>query len=48
MTRRWVAMAVFDARPGFRRLKGHREMPLLIEVLDRLPSSNLAPAEDAA
>jgi len=48
MTRRWVAMAVFEARRGFRRLKGHREMPLLIEVLDRLHRSEVAAAEDAA
>ena len=48
MTRRWVAMAVFEARRGFRRLKGHREMPLLIEVLDRLHRSEVAPAENAA
>lgn len=48
MTRRWVAMAVFEARRGFRRLKGHREMPLLIEVLDRLHRSELAASEDAA
>mgnify|MGYP000865956469 FL=1 len=48
MTRRWVAMADFEARLGFRRLKGHREMPLLIEVLDRLHRSEVAPAENAA
>ena len=48
MPRRWVAMAVFEARRGFRRLKGHREMPLLVEVLDRLHHTSLAAAEDAA
>lgn len=48
MTRRWVAMAVFEARRGFRRLKGYREMPLLVEVLDRLHRSEVATAEDAA
>lgn len=48
MTRRWVAMAVLEARRGFRRLKGPRQMPLLVEVLDRLHRSKLAAAEDAA
>jgi hypothetical protein len=41
-------MAVREARRGFRRLKGHRERSLLIEVLDRLHHSEVAPAEEAA
>ncbi len=44
----WVAMAVIEARRGLRRLKGYREMPLLVEVLDRLHHTSLAAAEDAA
>lgn len=46
MIRRWVGLAVFDARSRFHRLKGHREIPLLVEALDRLQP--IATKTDAA
>ncbi len=48
MIRRWVGLAVLDAQNRFRRLKGHREMPLLFQALDRLHRDRLAPQTDAA
>jgi putative transposase len=48
MIRRWVGMAVLDAQKRFRRLKGHREMPILFEALDRLHRDRLAAQTDAA
>lgn len=48
MIRRWVGLAVLDAQGRFRRLKGHREMPLLIEALKSLQQSRIAKREDAA
>ncbi len=33
MVVRWVAAGVLEAVKGFRRLKGHREMPKLIAAL---------------
>ena len=33
MILRWVGAAVFDARKGFRRVKGHREMHRLVDAL---------------
>jgi transposase-like protein len=33
MILRWVGAAVLDARDGFRRAKGHREMRALVEAL---------------
>jgi hypothetical protein len=33
MVLRWVAAGVLEAVKGFRRLKGHREMPKLIAAL---------------
>lgn len=48
MIRRWVGMAVLEAQKRFRRLKGHREMPLLFEALDRLHRDRLAAQTDAA
>jgi putative transposase len=35
MILRWVGAAVLDARQGFRRVKGHREMRVLVEALRR-------------
>jgi putative transposase len=48
MIRRWVGVAVLDAKKHFRRLKGHREMPLLLEALDRLHRDRLAAQTDVA
>ena len=33
MVVRWVAAGVLEAVKGFRRLKGHKEMPKLVAVL---------------
>ena len=35
MILRWVGAAVLDARRGFRAVKGHREMHLLVDALRR-------------
>lgn len=48
MIRRWVGMAVLDGQKRFRRMKGHREMPSLLEALNRLHRDRLAPQTDAA
>ena len=48
MIRRWVALAALDTQKRFRRLKGHREMPLLFEALDQRMNGRLlveAPAK---
>jgi len=33
MVRRWTAAAILEAVKGFRRLKGHRDMPQLVAAL---------------
>ena len=33
MIRRWVALGVVEAQKGFRRVKGHKDLPLLIAAL---------------
>lgn len=48
MIRRWVGMAVLNAQKRFRRLKGHRETPILFEALNRLHPDHLAAQTDAA
>lgn len=48
MSRRWAGMAVLDVREQFRRLKGHAEMPVLLEVLGRLHRGPLDAKSDAA
>ncbi|MFI5091439.1 MAG: IS256 family transposase [Terriglobales bacterium] len=48
MIRRWVGIAILEAQKTFRRLKGHRELPLLVEALGRLHVSSLAASSDAA
>ena len=35
MIRRWVGAEVLDARKGFRRVKGHRDMHRLVDALRR-------------
>ena len=47
MIRRWVGVAVLHAQKRFRRLEGHRHMPLLFEALDRFHRDRLAPQTDA-
>lgn len=48
MIQRWIGMAVLEARKRFHRLKGHREIPLLLEALDRLHHDPVATTADAA
>jgi len=38
MALRWVAGAMLEAKRGFRRLRGHKDMPMLIAQLRRLDS----------
>jgi hypothetical protein len=33
MRRRWVGLALIEAAKRFRRIKGHRDLPILIRVL---------------
>ena len=33
MIRRWVALAVAEAQRGFRRVKGHQQLPSLVAAL---------------
>ena len=33
MIRRWVALGIVEAEKGFRRVKGHKDMPLLVAAL---------------
>jgi putative transposase len=40
MELRWVAAGVLEAVKGFRRLKGHKEMPKLVTAL-RAPDQQL-------
>ena len=35
MVRRWVGAAILEAERGFRRLRGHKGLPLLLEALGR-------------
>jgi len=35
MPSRWLACAMLEAEKGMRRIQGHRQIPLLIEALDR-------------
>jgi transposase-like protein len=37
MIRRWVALAVAEAQRGFRRVKGHKDMPSLVAALRPAP-----------
>ena len=47
MILRWVGAAVLDARDGFRRVKGHREMHRLVDALHR-HKKTLHPETEAA
>jgi len=33
MVRRWVGAGLVEAQKGFRRVRGHRDMPKLVEAL---------------
>ena len=33
MIRRWVALGIVEAQKGFRRVKGHNQLPILIAAL---------------
>jgi len=33
MVRRWVALAIAEAQKGFRRVKGHVNMPSLVAAI---------------
>ena len=35
MKKRWVAAGMLEAERSFRRVKGHRDMPKLVEALRR-------------
>jgi len=43
---RWVAAGVLEAVKGFRRLKGHRDMPTLVAKLRARDQLGLATAEE--
>jgi putative transposase len=47
MILRWVLVGVLEAVRGFRRLKGHRDMPLLVTRLKQLGQTSAQPAVDA-
>ncbi|MDP9001894.1 MAG: DUF3679 domain-containing protein [Myxococcota bacterium] len=33
MIRRWVALGIAEARKGFRRVKGYKDMPSLVAAI---------------
>ena len=35
MIKRWVAAGILEAQRGFRRLRGHKGMPVLVQALAR-------------
>jgi putative transposase len=46
MIQRWVALGIAEAQRGFRRVKGHAQMKLLLAALR--PSKGLAEESKAA
>jgi transposase-like protein len=50
MSRRWVGAAILEAEKGFRRLRGHKGMPLLLAALGRRPeqTTRIDPQRQAA
>jgi transposase-like protein len=50
MGRRWAGAAVLEAQKGFRRLRGHKGMPLLVAALGRRPerTTRIDQSEQAA
>ena len=47
MTLRWIAGALSDAKGRFRKLRGHRDMKLLLAAL-KAKSANVTDAERKA
>lgn len=47
MRRRWVGLAIVDAATRFRRIKGHRELPILLRAL-RQQKTTLDAKQEAA
>ncbi len=47
MIQRWVASALVEAERHFRRLRGYRDLPRLINALDQLSKTNLEDAQVA-
>jgi putative transposase len=47
MRRRWVGLAIAEASKRFRRIKGHRDLPILIRAL-RQQNTALDPEQEAA
>ena len=47
MVLRWVLVGVLEAERGFRRLKGHTDMNLLVDQLKQLGQGATQPAVDA-
>jgi putative transposase len=47
MRRRWVGLAILDAEKHFHRIKGHRELPLLLRAL-RQQNTTLDARQEAA
>lgn len=46
MRRRWAMLGVMAAKENFRRIKGYREMPFLIEALNpAVDGAEKAPAK---
>jgi putative transposase len=45
---RWVLVGVLEAARGFRRLKGHKDMNLLVAQLKQLGRGATRPAVDAS
>jgi len=46
MIQRWVALGIVEAERSFRRVKGHRQMALLVAAI--LPKTPLAETKKAA
>jgi putative transposase len=50
MVKRWVAASICEAERGFRRLRGYKSMPVLLDALRRLtePTNRIDQQKDAA
>jgi len=46
MKSRWVAAGMLDAERSFRRVRGYKGMPKLVEALRREVAGNVTPAVD--
>ncbi len=45
MIKRWTSLGIFSAQQRFRRIKGHKDMPILVKALR--PTSSQPEAEQA-